>query len=727
MALGGSPQNVLQTPNETRTLGNGRYALNMAHGTRFPSRTSTRTDSDVRPPGPGLLPLLLPAAAVAAYANSFSGAFVFDSVGRILLDPTIRRLWPLGDVLSRRRPVVDYSLAVNFAIGDGSAWGYRACNVAIHALAALTLFGIVRRTLLRPGLRERFAGAASWLALAVALIWVVHPLQTQAVTYLIQRAESMMGLFYLLTLYCVIRGLSARRCTGWYIAAVIACAFGMGSKAVMITAPVAVWLYDRCFVTHSWTKSLRERWGLYVGLAATWLVLVATGTAGGVLSPSSPHAHVGFGFKGIGPVEYALTQFGVLTRYLHLSLWPQPLCLDYGWPVARTLDEIVPPLIVIAALLWATLWALRRHPALGFVGAWFFLVLAPTSTFIPIKDPAFEHRVYLSLAGVVVLMVLGGYGGLRVLHRLSAARCRSGTLWGHGLSLVILALTVSCLGYATVRRNATYQADVVMWRDVVSKRPLHARGQDGLGSAFFEIGRLQEALRAYRRAVELDPNYAEAHFNVGTALVSLGRADEGMAAFRDCLDIDAEQHMARVSLGNGFASLGDMERAIAVYRETLRRDSSVLAARVNLGNALLQLGRVDEAVSAFRDAIRIDPDRADTRYNLGNALLRRDDVAGALAAYREAIRIEPDHRAAYAKLGRVLLDEGRIDAAMTAFREGARLSPNPSDGYVRFGTMLASRGYRRQAIDAFYAALEITPQHAGARQALDAAIASQAD
>src|ERR1041384_2902359 len=196
------------------------------------------------------------------------------------------------------------------------------------------------------------------------MIWLVHPLQTQCVTYVIQRGESLMALFYLLTLYC------ATRRGKWQVAAAGCCALGVASKPVAATAPLVVLLYDRAFLSKSFGRALRNRPGLYAGLAATWLllpVLLANGA-----KEWKPDA--GFGFGGVTAMQYAASQPGVILHYLKLACWPRPLCLDYGWPVARTVMDIVPALIVVGALVAGMVWAWRQWPWLGFVGASFFVI-----------------------------------------------------------------------------------------------------------------------------------------------------------------------------------------------------------------------------------------------------------------------------------------------------------------------------------------------------------------
>ena len=296
------------------------------------------------------------------------------------------------------------TLAINYALGELDVRGYHAFNLALHVLSALILLGIVRRTLARSA---HLVSAARPLALVTAAIWLVHPLQTDAVTYVTQRTELLMGLFYLLTLYAAIRAAEGSRSWPWQTASVVSCALGMASKEVMITAPLMVMLYDRVFLYPSLAEARRRRWPLYAGLMATWAVLAT------LLMLSPPHhllvlipgGHASVLERGMTPWEYLRTQVGVIARYLGLALWPHPLCLDHGLWVARTAGEVLPGALVVAGLVGGTAWALRRHPGTGFLGAWFLVVLAPTSSVVPVVT---ERRMHLPLAAVAVAAVLGG-------------------------------------------------------------------------------------------------------------------------------------------------------------------------------------------------------------------------------------------------------------------------------------------------------------------------------
>ncbi|MEO6246922.1 MAG: hypothetical protein ABIQ12_15960, partial [Opitutaceae bacterium] len=371
------------------------------------------------PPAGGTAPgrirlaaVLIVAAVCAACHNSLGGPFVFDDVPSILENPAVRgwaalgeslRLGAEGGLTTSGRPVVALSFALNHTIGGDHVAGYHVLNGAIHAAAALCLFGLVRRTLLTPRLRGRFGAAALPLAAATALLWALHPLQTAAVTYMVQRAESLAALFVLLTLYAYVRataatGVAARR---WRGASVAACALGMASKETAATAPLLVLLYDLAFVSGALREAWTTRRGYYVALAATWLLLlwlvVGTGGRGGT---------AGFGAE-VSAWSYALTQCRALVLYLGLVAWPYPLVFDYGPAMAGDLGEVLPQAVLIAGLIGGVVVALVRRPALGFLGAWFLLLLAPSSSFIPVVTQTMaEHRVYLPLAALVVAVIL---------------------------------------------------------------------------------------------------------------------------------------------------------------------------------------------------------------------------------------------------------------------------------------------------------------------------------
>ncbi|MFH0983881.1 MAG: hypothetical protein V2A79_20395, partial [Planctomycetota bacterium] len=423
--------------------------------------TAERSEGPQR--GSKWLPALLVTAGVLVYANSLSGPFIFDDDNSITENPYIRRLWPIWEAMSAPhqatvagRPVVSLSLALNYAVGGLDVRGYHIFNVAIHILCSFVLFGIVRRTLVGPVLSASYSANAAWLAGAVALIWLVHPLVTESVNYVIQRTELLMALFYLLTLYGALRGWSSARPRGWFVGAVVACALGMGSEEVMVSAPVVVLLYDRLFVSGSFGGALRRHRGLYAGLAGTWIILAA------LMLPGPRSDSVGFDHD-VAALDYLCTQAGVILWYLRLAFWPDALVISYNdWPVVHSFAESAPEILAILALLGGTGWALWRKHGLGFLGVCFFLILAPTSSFVPIvTEVAAERRVYLPLAAVVGATVIGAHAAICHMVSRRPSQSRSLSAIQGGLAIAVAGL----LGWGTVERNRDYRSATAIWGD----------------------------------------------------------------------------------------------------------------------------------------------------------------------------------------------------------------------------------------------------------------------
>jgi Flp pilus assembly protein TadD len=605
--------------------------------------------------GPGPVALIV-LAGCAAYWNSFQGAFVFDDMDAIVDNPTIRSLWPPGPVFSppqegspvTGRPVVNLTLAVNYALGGTEPWGYHAVNLAIHILAGLVLFAIVRRTLTLPQLQNRLGARSTELALAVAMIWLVHPLQTESVTYVCQRAESLAGLLYLATMYCCLRAFQTDKGTRWKVAGIALCLVGMATKETVATVPLVILLYDRTFLFHSFREAIRRRWVLYASLAATWALLAVLVFQGG-----SRAGTVGFGV-GTSSWEYAKIQFGAVVHYLRLCFWPNPLVLHYGRGLATGAWQVIPYAVVVAILLIATLLSLRYLPGAGFLGACFFLILAPSSSVVPILDPIFEHRMYLPLAAVIVMVVLlADWAWGRLASLASAARLPAAVCWA--IPVAAVGALVAGETYLTVLRNEDYRSELSIWQDTVRKVPSNYGARNNLGMALAAQGQVTEAVRQYREALKSKPDYAEAHSNLGIALASRGQLTEAIDQYRQALKSKPDFAEAYNNLGAALASRGQVAEAIEQYHQALRSKPNYPDAYNNLGLALASQGQLTEAIEQFRHALESRPDYADAHNNLGTLLAAQGRLDEAIGHFERALQLRPDDAVARENLNKALV------------------------------------------------------------------------
>lgn len=659
---------------------------------------------------------VLLAATVGLYWNSLDCPFIFDDDDSIVRNVYIRTLWPLTETLKTPRqttvdgrPVVSLSLAVNYALGGLDVRVYHATNMLIHALAGMALFGVVRRALLSPRLRERYGRAATGLALATAMVWVSHPLCTQAVTYVIQRAESLMAMFYLATVYFALRGMDARRPAGWITLAVAACALAMGTKEVAISAPVVVLLADRALFAGGFGAAVRRRSVLYAALAATMLIQA-------LLIVSTPRPDMeGFGLGRQTALNYLLTECGVVLRYLRLSLWPTGLCLDYGWPLVQSYGEAVFPGLLVLALLGATVHAVVRGKPWGVAAAAFWMILAPTSSVLPLFDPIFEHRMYLPLAALCVL-------GVALAHWLIVRDVSAGSeAESRRLrAAAVLALAVVAVyGGLTIRRNQDYRSEFAIWTDVVEKRPENVRGQVNLGTTLTKLGRFDEAYEILRRAVAARPTYAEGRNNLGAVLTKLGRLEEAVSEFQACLAVSDKYPSAHFNLGLVYEELGRTQEAMEQFAHAIRLYPEYPDAHESLAYLLSAQGRRDEAIAHYRSALRYAPMRAKSCNNLGKLLGGKGEYEEAVAWFRAALEASPELMEARNNLAITLGLMGRLDEAVSEFQRALAEHPGNASLHMNLAFALEKAGRREQAILEYQAALAIDPDLAAAKGGLD--------
>lgn len=704
---------------------------------------------------------LIVACGVAAWANGFTDLYIgLDGKESIRDNVHIRTLWPPGEALSlptwdspdpvhgiptvAHRPTLSLTLALTRAVAGPGAKAQHAVNLAIHIAAALLLFGLVRRTLAaaHPHLA---ADAGTRLALASALLWLLHPLQTQSVTYIVQRSESLMGLLLIATVYCGVRARGAEHRRAWQALAVLACFVGAGAKQTAALAPLLLLAWDHTFAPADEGKRYRPAFYLAVALPAWALLSTISGKA-------SQHL-------GLGPVlEFALQQPRVIVHYLRLTLWPDDLFLYVNtrlFAVDGALD-VIPYAVVLAALAGGTLVALWRRHGLGFLGVWFFVTLAPTSSVLPIADSIQEHRMYVPLAALAVLAVVAGRA---LLERLAVPRLDARARQVVGAALLVAVLVG--LGVRTHVRNRDYHrefgpfhgADLhenyrILADHAVSRGDILALEEEAAravlaqpdadpravpyawlisGLAQARAGRTAEAVADLQRLIALAPEFAYARHQLGVVLLDGGDPAAAIAALQEAVRLEPAAPTARKDLALARKAAGDVAGARAELDAALRTDPAFAEAHYELGILAVEDGDRAAAAEHFRRAIDGRADFAEAYLELG--MLRAQDGAGAEAEelLRAALRWNPELAPAHYELGLVLGERDDAAAAVAQFREAVRLDPEHVEAQKELGIALAASGDMAGARAALERALERDPELADARAMLGLVARSQGD
>ena len=529
------------------------------------------------------------------YLSSFDGAFTFDDRRLIIETPNVEHTSVLelgyNGSVAAGRPLVAASFLLNIALDPlRTPFGYHVFNLFVHACSALLVLGWMRRTL-----------ASQGVAFAVALIWALHPIHTGAVTYIAQRAESLMSMFALAALYCSTRSRQEPASRLWPASCVLAAFAGVLSKEVAVVIPLLVLIHDRIFFAASYRAALRGRAWLYAGLAASWIVL-------GLLVMRGARAQAaGFDMQGMNPLNYGLTQFNAVVLYLKLMFWPDKLIIDYGWPVVPVDSwrdvpgafwSFGPNMIVVCTIGVLGLWALVRARRLGFAAAWFFLLLGPSSSILPLPPEIMaEHRMYLPSLAVITLVLVSVH---RLLQRFRFA-----------FPALVATLALLC-ATSTDAQNHLYASNELLLTHNVLVTPDNQRALMNLGRALLARGEVTSAASLFERAVASAracrrPRQiflGEALDGSASAWKAAGDLKRANAVRAEAWELDRTREDRALALAAGLRDTGEMARALAVLRETLGHAPDSPALHAALLATLLVDGQLDEA---RREAQRLAP------------------------------------------------------------------------------------------------------------------------
>jgi tetratricopeptide (TPR) repeat protein len=591
-----------------------------------------------------LVPLLL---AVLAYARVQDGEFVFDDFRVVKELPRVDPSAALADfpraLLHGGRPTTELTFLLDGAGGDPSPSTFHRTSLGLH-LAVVILVYLLARAILRRAGRVEVDG----VALVVAGIFALHPLQSEAVSYVSQRSEVLASGLYVAALLVLL--LADRRGPGWKGAALGAGALalstlGMGAKQIVVTLPVAFLLLVLVVPPAGKGGGRSPGWwrvALVLPIALVDAVLVR-----GILRSVEGRGDAGFSVPGSDPGSYFLTQWRAVATYVRLLAWPAGQNADWSFPLSRRLSDpavlgaglLLAAMLAGAVLLW---WRSRDREgpaaagarAAAFGIAWFFLLLAPTSTFVPIADVLVERRVYLAAFGLILAAVLGGEW---VLDRAVAPPRRT---W---VAAVAVGGIWIALAVALHRRNAVWETELAYWSDAVSKSPGKARPRLGLGGALARNGDLAGAALAFQAGlarVSPDAPVLEGQLlhNLGSILVRLGRPAEALDPLERAATLDPDALAPREMLAQALWALGEAGLAEEQALEVLARSpGSALAARV-VGLARMARDDDEGALPMLEQAVRAQPEDGEARYNLGAVQANLGRTADACASWRAILR-----------------------------------------------------------------------------------------
>lgn len=578
--------------------------------------------------------LILSVLAVVLYSSAFHGPFIFDDGMYISKNPLIRNLgnfWPP----SGPRYLGYLSFALNFRLGGLETFGYHIVNVIIHIINGLLVYSLIMSTFRTPWMdRAQVEGretTAFFLALISSVLFVVHPVQTQAVTYITQRFASLATLFYLLSLVSYIRwrllsgpkGLKALL----YIVSLASAIAAQNTKEISFTLPIMIVLYELVFFGLD-----KKRIPALIPFILTLAIIP--------LAILGPEAGFGGGGADIGERtremqirdltalsrhDYLVTQFRVIVTYIRLIVLPVNQTLDYDYPLFTTIFSAAPLvsflflLSIAIVAIWIFVKSRKESCALGLLFSsgvfWFFITLSIESSIIPINDLIFEHRLYLAMPSASLAF---GSALIYILRFAAGKKAPAATL-----ALILTAVIAVPLSIATYMRNTVWADEIVFWEDAVVKSPMKARVHNNLGSVFHRKGDLARAMDEFRRAIELKPNFADAHYNLGVAYKDIGRMDDAILEFEAAVTYQPQKANAHNNLGLAYLSKGRIDEAVGEFSTTIRLEPSNYRAHNNLGLAYKYLGRYDEAAYEFETALSINPGFEDAYDNLRSLDSRR--------------------------------------------------------------------------------------------------------
>ncbi|MBU1012874.1 MAG: tetratricopeptide repeat protein [Bacteroidetes bacterium] len=579
--------------------------------------------------------LLIIVLGTIIYSNSFYGEFQFDDGVHIVQQNKFNDLSLYSEFSSwtriNDRPLSYFTLAINRSLNGTNVFGYHVFNLMVHLLTSILVYFFTLLLLSQKVVHSnKIIGKEKLTALFIALIFLCHPIQTQAVSYIIQRMTSLAGLFYIASSFFYLKARLSQvkgelyiKFVSFYVLTIITAIASVLSKQIAVTLPIAFLLIEFFFIRNNEGKRFNKLLltGVIAILISSFVVIL-----GGLLPKET---------ESISRYEYFITQIRVIVKYVQLLVLPISQNLDYDFVISKSLwgiDELISGVVVISLLVSAfTIY--RKHPLISYGIAWFFITLMVESSIIPIRDVIFEHRLYLPMMGFAIILVLALIELLRKIKQ--------------GQLIMVFSLIIVVYGCLTLVRNTVWKTKLALWYDVVQKSPAKARPHLNLGIAYFHLFKPVPAIEQFNIANKIEPENDQVYYNRAEALLVLNRTED---AIRDLNQ--------SISLNDKFAEAFDTR-----------------------GIARLRMKDFDAAIDDCSKAIELKPELESAWFNRANAYLFKGEIQNALNDLNKAIQLNPNFAAALNNRGQVMLNLGKYEDAIIDLNKALEIEPRLSNAY----------------------------------------------
>jgi tetratricopeptide (TPR) repeat protein len=690
-----------------------------------------------------LLRALLPPGILAfitglMYYPSLKYPFQFDDIAHIAKKFSIR----FDDALSRwwcsSRWFGDWLNVLNFRIGRFDPFYYRLCNVTIHVLTGLGLFYLVY-ALCSSSRKHIFLKAhALLIAFLTSGLFLLHPVQTQTVSYVIQaRLEGLASFFIILTLLAYVKAMQTSSLMGkisLFTLTVFLALISCGTKEVVVVLPFLLLLIDWFFVAQEEWQAFKKRFVLFVVLGVGFLLLLAHQIAGmengAVMLWNALTMHTSTGnnrgnvltpdaFDVITPWMFCMSEFKVIVHYLLIFLWPFGISVEYDWKIAPSFfsAEVIFPLLLLACIFFFVIRSMmqRRFSVVSFGLLWFFVAVAPRSTIIPSAELVCDYKTYLASIGVLFIVAVA----LTYLFVTAWALLRNVPFYFLTREAHLIALTcvLLCVGLSAYERNKIWASGVAFWQDNVQKAPNKARSHNNFGVALSEAGRVDESIAEYHQAIALDAHYADPLSNLSVAYSMKGEVDKAIDSLKGAIHIcpnypeaynnmgtlllqkknyaDAEQALkiavqlrpyygkAYFNLARLYEERGDHLLAWENLKKSTEGDLDLPEVFFKLGQMSLKLQKHQEAAQAFEQIIKRGIANDQVWFNLANAYFLMGNHDKAQAIYERLVRSNPLEARYLYNLAETLFTKNDFTHAYELFRKVTTLPQPVAQAFFR--------------------------------------------